>query len=58
MWLWLFGSNQASTRGTARLQRASTTEPPTIEPSYHRKNEKNKHAEDAADAANQAAIAG
>ena len=44
MWPWLFGSNQASTRGTARLQRASTTEPPTIEPSYHRKNEKKTNA--------------
>ena len=55
MWPWLFGSNQASTRGTARLQRASTAEPPTIEPSYHRKNEEKKHAEDTA---NQAAIAG
>jgi len=44
MWPWLFGSNQASTRGTARLQCASTVEPPTIEPSYHRKNEKKTNA--------------
>ena len=51
MWPWLFVSNQASTR----VYRRTTHDRTLLSP---KKMKKNKRAEDAADAANQAAITG